>query len=632
MKGIYFHSDINENSGDAETPKIIIISKEGLNDKSAKAPNLNILTLKEGELTLRMKMKNDCNSNLSHERIIKTVSNIKHNLSKKDSFVFDNNRNQIINNIKLQKNEKDKEITVIKECKDISSVFVANNDKISENEEILAFSCKNSVKKTLGGGNRKDKDKTKSLQQSDIAEISKVNSESDNITDFDNKTKILVKYVQDSKIINGDINENEEIENNCSDQEKGSKISISNKNKVNSKCNYKDNIKNNIDNKIIIENEEYNDEKLIENENNQNVSEQKKFIPNFQKNSNIINIIDKKENIQKQNNINIFNKINKNKEDESNLLDLFRIKTPRTIPQEHCFICNRLLFITKLFTPSCNLHHLCRKCAKNYYEGEFEDNNTSLKCPQVKCEGKINYEILKNIISEGHRKIYERNNNNNDINHNNDDEDKIDKNIEMKDKLIPGNKDTTRNKFLYFDFKDKSENLKLYSQKHVIDINSNENFFMYNKSKDIYCPSCYMPSLFTKTNTHFIKCLNCSYKICKYCLKEYNDKHLDIKLEEHCKVYYRREADYSNDRNCFIKYLLQLFFVFAMFYLSFIGIFFTVLKIFKVLFFFNGERNIGYYTKMVFIIFLSLVCSIICYPVIFIFHPFFPYIVSLFDY
>ena len=38
------------------------------------------------------------------------------------------------------------------------------------------------------------KDRQKSIQQSDKAEISKVNSESDNITEFDNKLKNSIKF------------------------------------------------------------------------------------------------------------------------------------------------------------------------------------------------------------------------------------------------------------------------------------------------------------------------------------------------------------------------------------------------------------------------------------------------------
>ena len=42
------------------------------------------------------------------------------------------------------------------------------------------------------------KEKQKSVQQSDKAEISKVNSESDNVTELDNKLKNIMKFRYDS--------------------------------------------------------------------------------------------------------------------------------------------------------------------------------------------------------------------------------------------------------------------------------------------------------------------------------------------------------------------------------------------------------------------------------------------------
>ena len=48
--------------------------------------------------------------------------------------------------------------------------------------------------------------------------------------------------------------------------------------------------------------------------------------------------------------------------------------------------------------------------------------------------------------------------------------------------------------------KDDNNNAKKYTEKHVLDINSNMNFFMYKKSKDIFCPKCLNPNLFSKTN------------------------------------------------------------------------------------------------------------------------------------
>ena len=155
---------------------------------------------------------------------------------------------------------------------------------------------------------------------------------------------------------------------------------------------------------------------------------------------------------------------------------------------------------------------------------------------------------------------------------------------------------------------------------------------MYNKNKDIFCQKCLNPTLFTKINGYFIKCLNCDYKLCKYCLREFSDYHMDIMSPNHCKVYYRRDDYYFDNPHIIIKYLLQLFFVFSMYYLTFAGIFYIVLGFSKKLI------KISIHNKCLLLIFIcfaylfSFIVLLACSPFIIIIHPFFPSILSLVDY
>ena len=158
-------------------------------------------------------------------------------------------------------------------------------------------------------------------------------------------------------------------------------------------------------------------------------------------------------------------------------------------------------------------------------------------------------------------------------------------------------------------------------------------FFMFKRKENIFCPKCQNPNLFSKTNNHFIKCLNCNYKICRYCLKEYNDKHLDIKFEGYCKIYFRKDNEDIGQNNKFLFYLLQLLFVIAMYLLTYCGTYLFFYNIFRIKFRLNNhKKNVLYNTKKVIIIIFSIILFIISCPFIFVCFPFFPVIIALFDF
>jgi hypothetical protein len=210
-----------------------------------------------------------------------------------------------------------------------------------------------------------------------------------------------------------------------------------------------------------------------------------------------------------------------------------------------CFLCEKIYNPEKIFFPNCKIHALCRKCIKNYYEDKFENNNFSLKCPDTNCNEKIDFNIIKKIINLYHYELF------------------------LESQKEEYNKNYIGEELCINKPKSKVEHLKPYFQKHFLEINSNDNFYLYNQNKDIYCNNCLKPTLFTKINGYFIKCLNCHQKICKYCLREFNDIHMDIMNKNHCKVYYRRGNYLSNKKfNFILNYFLQLLYVITMYYLT----------------------------------------------------------------
>ena len=156
----------------------------------------------------------------------------------------------------------------------------------------------------------------------------------------------------------------------------------------------------------------------------------------------------------------------------------------------------------------------------------------------------------------------------------------------------------------------------------MIDINSNENFYMFHGVKEQYCPLCNEESLFSKTGTHFIKCLNCFHKICKHCFKEFNDLHLDIANENHCKIYFRNKEKYENENN--EKLLIELLMVIASFYFLFSSDFIYIRNAVKWFFCSKGKYNINFA--------LNILIYFFFYYYFFNFFSYYIYWISLFSY
>ena len=295
----------------------------------------------------------------------------------------------------------------------------------------------------------------------------------------------------------------------------------------------------------------------------------------------------------------------------------------KSSPYDKCLICERTFSIINLCCSQCNIHFFCRKCLNNYCRGLIEKGIKRMKCPITKCNFDIYQEFLKSILSEDYFSLLCKNS----------------KSIKSEEKSISsvnisGNKYEIFNKKIKHNLKDKK--MRLYSNKHVIDVNSNIMFYNIRKYKDEYCSKCGEPSLFCKTTTFFHKCLNCGFKICKYCNKEYSPTHLILDYPNHCKIYFRRADDISFKNNYLFNYLIQLIYVAAMFYIAFAFSFLFIFRVFKTIFKIEKKHNnmiffILYAIKYFFCMFVSILLFIIIFPFIFIWTPYFPSIIALFD-
>ena len=147
---------------------------------------------------------------------------------------------------------------------------------------------------------------------------------------------------------------------------------------------------------------------------------------------------------------------------------------------------------------------------------------------------------------------------------------------------------------------------------------------------DSFCPFCNEETLFKFTNNHFYKCLNCLSKVCKYCFKEFNNNHIEFNYPERCKVYFRLSDSNDNAENKFCQFLKQLFFVIAIYYLTFVGIFLVLRDKFFIIFDVK-KRNI-FLIKYIFGYFFSFIIFIIVIPFLIIIYPYFPSIIGIFDY
>ena len=582
---------------------------------------------------------NENNGNNGSEDNLKEKNKNKKN--KKIQLIKINEKNKTTN-ISENNNENDNDINndlLIDNIPDIGIEIKENNNKINEDNIYDAGAVsRNYFNNTKNNKSEHNYDKYKSeeikqlnsnssrskaynynnIQNNNYIEkyYQQSNKAAKSISDHEQDNKInnkISRLALDSlKIIDTDTYKEYKEKENKESKEKDIKDYNNNEKRLITEYD-EDNIRNDV-NELISESQSSKTIKVDENdedddqyqkiENNKN-----KDILNLK--NNIINKEEKKilDNNNKENINKLKDEFNLNKKDDE---ENKNVKLAQSLPlRQHfnyvyktCSICEHAYPTAKLYVASCNIHYLCRKCAKNFYEDLIENGAKEMLCPFKTCNKPIDIENIENLISKEHFNLLNNDN----------------KNIQE-----------TQNKFCFTKLKSTfdQENLQLYTKKHVIDINNNKNFYDYNNIKGVFCPNCSKDSLFSKTNTYFFKCLNCQSKICRYCLKEYNSRHMDINSAEHCKVYYRFEDDGIRDLKLCYNFFMQLFFVFASYYLCFAGVFYFIRSIFFNIFCIRKNHNIFLYilsylfTAILFVIFIPLIVP---------FYPFFPYIMAVFDY
>ena len=405
-----------------------------------------------------------------------------------------------------------------------------------------------------------------------------------------------IKLNSKDNFISTNINNNDIIIN--------SNISNKDKNDLNEKSNYLNKIQNinkssssnnNNNNKL-------NNNYLLSINKNQykNFLDSEKEKLTIEKNSIISNNNNLIENEGKINQIKGINILKSSLNQNQNIYSNFTL----IIKYRNCSICEKTLPEEKMFHAKCEKHFLCKKCIKYYLEERIEEGDKILYCPFTKCKAIFSDEFLPEILSSYHYEMYLR-----------------------RDNVKPYNYAL--------------DNIKLYTKTHVLDIDTNENFFKFKKNKIQFCNKCGEPTLFNKTGTKFIKCLNCLQKICKYCIKEYDNTHLDINIKNHCKVYFRKDEsknkddknndnknnDDNNESFCF-NLIKEILYIIISFFMIIIAGFIYIENFIKFLFCLNKCNNI--IIDFIIVIF-SFIFFLPVFLLILVSYPFFPVFIMIWD-
>ena len=308
---------------------------------------------------------------------------------------------------------------------------------------------------------------------------------------------------------------------------------------------------------------------------------------------------------KKNENINIFrngthdflkeNEINNEKSNNNNL-DINNHKENKK--KIICFLCERTYLKSSTISCEDNMHSYCEDCIKSYFEGIINKNIPSLKCPCVACNYNLSIDKLKTLI-----------------------DDKDYKQLLNVKTLVK----VEKNKI-----SEKSKNkIKFYSRANILDLNSQNELMKIINDKKLLCPKCFNDIGFYETNTHFHKCLNCNYKICKYCYKEYTPTHLVSNEKDYCKAYCR---NMNNFRNNYLKlFLRQLIFVIGIFIICLVAAFILPFSFCKYKLNINEKKNTNKYFKLLLSFIFSIIVMIIIIPFIIILFPYFPSFITFFD-
>ena len=600
--------ELNNNNNNDEISnkkkiKLIIITKNGKSEKKKEKSKITLQNEK-GRFEIRMEnMTQTLNKNKIDKALksfIKNISDSSFDKNKEKTYTsVDNNRKQK-KKILINNDDSNEYYDIYLEKK--KKLMKKNNNKQKNNEEITGENIlfkklkliekekeTNLINTNNENINNNNEEKNNAVVNDDLKESNRHLFKKDNIKDesMNNKlsSKIEIESINGAK--NDIINSNLNINNFFKEEKKEKMVNLKknreteeHKNDINI-YHVKDNINNNNLNNL--------------NNISRNVGRQ---LLKPQQNSDMYD--------QSTNN---FNKIEQNISNSNYKIRIdnnLNIQIKHNIQRNLCSICEITYTTYTFFVAECNKHFLCKKCAKSFYEEKIETGAKELFCPFIFCNKRFSNNEAKKFLSKRHYNILveeEKNNNINSI------------------KLINHN-----------NYKE----MKNYSENHVLDINNNKIFYNFNKNKNVFCSRCNNETLFCRDKQLFMRCLYCRFAQCKYCFKEYTHDHFDMNSKNYCRIYYR-DSEFDRSQTKINRYFIQLFLVFAIFFLSIISLWKVPKKIFTNFFFklndINNNNNCFlFYLKLIFIYVFTLIIFIICLPINIVMYPWFPSFLALFEY
>ena len=221
-----------------------------------------------------------------------------------------------------------------------------------------------------------------------------------------------------------------------------------------------------------------------------------------------------------------------------------------------CLFCEKIFKdneISKLI--KCK-HKFCNECGEQFYYDLISDgySNQKFKCPLIKCQKEISYNIIELLLSSKNFDTFRTHQNKQDQ------QDKQDNEITNRNFIYNEKENNKDNNNSIYNYPLKKRNNKICDKQNILDIkhsNSYNLFHLQSKKNFILCPKCGKNSLYRKANKYFLKCLNCKNKVCKFCSKILTEDHFEIENVQRCKVYFR--INKYKKKNILNRFFKQIF-------------------------------------------------------------------------
>ena len=278
-----------------------------------------------------------------------------------------------------------------------------------------------------------------------------------------------------------------------------------------------------------------------------------------------------------------------------------------------CIFCEKFFQENELSQSIKCEHKFCNKCGEIFFYDLINNsinNNQSFICPLFKCKKEIPYNAIELLLASNNIDTLRNNQNKQDSS-----ESQITKNNILKEK-----ENKCDDNISNYSIKKITNNI--YDTRCIIDITKNVDkdyiFGLGSKKKFILCPSCNQIALYTKASKYFLKCLYCSSKFCKFCVKPLVDYHFNSDNIDRCKIFFRKKKQFYNN-NIIIKFIKQIFLIIAG-YLFLMSFFINKIKELH-----KSKNNISIFKKITKYFLYSIICILII-PIIIIIIPYYPII------